>query len=128
MRTKNLPLLFIVLVLCGLLAACAAKPEAVGEKFLQTIKDADFEAAFGLCTPDLQAELGDPVNLAFYFPTDVLQLDSWTFTIAPDATDSSVSLMEGEVTFTDGTLGIFTLNLKQIDNQYLVDNFTFEPK
>ena len=128
MKTKNLYLLFILLTLCGLLVACGAKPEDVGEQFLQAIKDEDFESAFELCSPDLQAELGDSTDLAFYFPTDVLQLDRWTSTVTQDTSDETVSIMEGDVTFTDGTEGTYSLTLKQVGNQYLVDNFTFEPK
>ena len=128
MKTKKLYLVFIILAVCGLLVACGAKPEETGKQFLQAIKDEDFEAAFKLCSPDLQAELGDATDLAFYFPTDVLQLDRWTSTVTPDATDSAVSTMAGDVTFTDGTEGTYSLTLKQIDKQYRVDNFAFEPK
>ena len=128
MKTKNLLLILILLAVCGLLAACGAKPEATGEKFLQAIKDEDFEAAFNLCTPDLQAELGSPTDLAFYFPTDVLQLDSWTATMTQDASDTALSKMTGDVTFTDGTEGTYTLTLTQSNRRYLIDNFSFEPK
>ncbi len=128
MKTKNLYLFFILLTVCGLLAACSAKPEDTGEQFLQAIKSEDFGVAFDLCTPELQAELGDAADLAFYFPTDILQLDSWTATVTEDASTATVSYMAGDVTFTDGTEGTYSLTLKQIENQYLVDNFAFEPK
>ncbi|MBN2500749.1 MAG: hypothetical protein JXB38_08235 [Anaerolineales bacterium] len=128
MKTKRLYLFLILLAVCGLLAACGAKPEDTGEQFLQAIKSEDFDAAFDLCAPDLQAELGEAADLAFYFPTDVLQLDSWTATVTADASAATVSYMEGDVTFVDGTEGTYSLTLKQVDNQYLVDNFAFEPK
>ena len=128
MKTKNLYLFLILLAVCGLLAGCGAKPEDTGEQFLQAIKSEDFEAAYGLCTSDLQAELGDATDLAFYFPTDVLQLDTWTATVTMDESTVTISYMAGDVTFTDGTEGTYSLTLKQIENQYLVDNFAFEPK
>ena len=81
--------------------------KAPGEDFIQALADKDYEAAFDLCTADLQAELGSPEGLAAMFSA-MPDIESWTYeTQAMEMTEEEegrtkttrVLVFDGAVTF-----------------------------
>jgi hypothetical protein len=83
---------------------------ANGEEFIQALADEDYAAAYDLCTKDLQAEIGSSEQLAAMFRS-MPDITSWHYDTRTMEVDekgeeytktTTVVVLEGEVTFSDG--------------------------
>ena len=121
MKNKNLSSNIIVIVLLAILgfilylifapsrnvnySELVGEAQAVGENYLQSLKDGDYPTAFALLDTELQNEKGAPNELAYMIPSPKTY-QSWTYQIYQvETTDGGEALaMIGEMTLIDGSV------------------------
>lgn len=86
-------------------AELVGEAQAVGENYLQSLKDGDYPAAFSLLDADQQNEFGAPDKLAAMIPSPKTY-QSWTYQIYQvKTTDGGKALaMIGEMALIDGSV------------------------
>lgn len=113
---------------------------AAGEDFLQALSEENYEAAYDLCTSDLQAEIGSPENMVAMFSATP-HIESWTYDartaeMQEESETIRVVVFEGEVTFSNGQSGILEIVLypesgttsEGDEVPYRVAGFTIRPE
>lgn len=125
----------VVLCLCVaviVLAAGAAgilgvtQPTAdAGEKFMQALKAADYEAANALMTPELQKKIGGHQGLKKMIESNRARPTQLTFT--ERSVNGDQGHLEGNVTMVAGE-GTVSLDLVKSGDAWLVIGFNLKPK
>ncbi len=96
----------------------------VGEKFMQSLKAADYATAYALCHPALQREIGSSQNLKEMVESGQAQPRAWNFTARSIENDQGH--LEGTVTMQGGA-GTVTLDLAQSGGEWKVIAFNLQP-
>ena len=142
MKRKTIIIIVIIIAVIGLGGVCIVSllgpaignvygnitedVSATGEEFLQALKDADYDAAYDLLTPDVQEELGNPEALSFLFPPD--SIDSWEYEadIVNPTSDTTGVAMTGTISMTDGSEVEMMLILVDVDGENLIEGYSFQ--
>ncbi len=99
----------------------ATQPVAdAGEKFMQTLKAADYNAAYKLCDPSLQKQLGSATGLKNMIERGKAQPVKWTFDSRN--IENNTGKIEGRVTMAGGE-GTLTLEFAKAGKDWLVTGF-----
>lgn len=104
-------LLLIAVLLYALLAPAISnvfedileEGTVAGDAFMQALKDAEYDKAYGLLHPELQQQLGGPDTLESNFPASLIE--SWEYeaeAVAGEDGESAVRLV-GVLNLTDGS-------------------------
>ncbi len=96
----------------------------VGEKFMQSLKTADYSTAYKLCDPSLQKELGSVAGLKQMIERGQAQPVKWSFTSRNINNDTGS--LEGTVTMQGGE-GTVSLELVKSGTDWLVTAFDLSP-
>jgi hypothetical protein len=97
-----------------------------GNAFMQDLKDGNYEAAFTLCTPELQAKLGGADQLRTKIEDNGLRPEKWSFN--SQSINGSQGKVGGSVTFAGShRQGSIEINLVKRGEQWLVDDFLLKP-
>ncbi len=104
----------------------ATQPVAdVGEKFMQSLKNGDYQSAHALLHPALQQKIGTPQDLRRMVESGKAQPTKWNFTTRNIENDQAH--LEGSVTMT-GAEGVVTLDLQKSGNDWKIIAFNLKPK
>jgi hypothetical protein len=102
----------------------ATQPVAdVGEKFMQSLKAADYQTAYAQLHPTLQKKIGTPQDLRKMVESGKAQPTKWTFTTRD--IENEEAHLEGSVTMAGGE-GTVTLDLIKVGNDWKVISFNLE--
>lgn len=118
-------LLSLVLSACGIIKSAQAFTK-VGTDFMTALKDGDYETAYGLCHPDLQANIGTVADLKAGIEANAAQPKDWSFSSVNTTTDAdkvTTATLEGSVTYQDGRSGGVTLELVQDGDTWVIVSF-----
>lgn len=140
-QRRNRFLLWVLIVLGGAVLLCGlyvgglyyavlratAEPAAVARTFLEATGDSDFETAFGLLSPGLQAEFttadgfGTEMQARRIAPVEIASFDRPTI-------EGEVVTVSAPVTFADGALqtATITLEFNQERTAWVVTGFRFD--
>ena len=97
----------------------------VGEKFMLSLKNGEYEMAFGLCHPSLQQELGSAQGLKQTIERGNAQPIQWSFNSRNIENDQG--RMEGTVTMRGGA-GTVTLEFAKSGSEWKVSGFDLSAK
>ncbi len=105
-----------VFLLVGVVFTATQPVVDAGDAFMRALRDGDYNAAFDLSAPSLQAEAGNPAGietaLSFKQPA------SWSFTSRNiNNNDGSLS---GTTTYKDGSTGTVEMALTKVGNDWKV--------
>lgn len=96
---------------------------ASGDDFLGAIRTQDFNRAYALSTPALQRELGDAGRMRA--TAGGLQPAEWSW--SQRSIRNGIGRLVGSVTHQGGRSGGVALQLHQVDGQWRVAAFRFDP-
>ena len=121
------------LCLCIVIAAVAfisgsalTQPAAdVGEKFMQALKDANYDAAFATFHPALQKELGNAQGLRRATESGKARPSKWNFTSRN--INNNDGTLEGTVTMVGGE-GTVTIELVKTGDAWKIIRFDLQAK
>lgn len=124
----------IVLIVLGVLAlfggglwwilAWALGPLiASGDDFMGAVRARDFERAYALSTPALQRELGDAARMRESGSPAPFTAWSWS----QRSIRNDVGRLSGTVSYEGGRSGGVALQLDQVNGQWRVTGFRFDP-
>jgi hypothetical protein len=113
-----------LLLLCGILFGSLfagviglTQPAAdAGEKFMAALRDGNYDAAYALCTPSLQEEVGDAATLKDALSSK--QPTKWTFTSRNIQND--LATLQGTTTYTGNETGEVEMELRKVGNDWKV--------
>lgn len=116
----------VLLVGMGVFAGLSAtKPVAdVGNAFMAALKDGDYARAYGLCSADLQSELGGAEALQALIEEGNAQPTAWKITSRNVSNDQGQ--LEGTVTFTGDRSGSLSIILARADKTWKIAGFDFQ--
>ncbi len=113
-------------VMGGLGIFGATQPVAdAGDKFLQSLKDGNYTAAYGSMHPALQQKIGTPQDLRKMIESGKAQPTKWTFTTRN--MDNDQGHLEGSATMTGGE-GTVTLDLVKVGDAWKITAFNLRAK
>jgi hypothetical protein len=87
-----------------------------GDSFMNALKAGNYSAAFNLCTPDLQQQVGDANGLQAAM--SVKQPTSWSW--SSKSINNGLGSLEGSASFADGSKGTANLEFRQIGGDWKV--------
>jgi hypothetical protein len=96
----------------------------VGEKFMQSLKTSNYDAAFALCHPALQRKLGNVQGLRRLIESGKATPIKWSFNSR--SVDSDQGTMEGTVTMVGGA-GTVSLEFIKSGSEWQVSAFNLTP-
>jgi hypothetical protein len=96
----------------------------VGEKFMQSLKVADYNTAFGLCDPSLKTELGSAQGLKKLVDSGKAQPTKWNFTSRN--IENNQGHIDGTVTMLGGE-GTLSLDFIKVGSDWKVVGFDLKP-
>lgn len=126
--TLTIIVLSLALSACGVLKTAQAFTK-VGNDFMTALKDGDYETAYALCHPDLQANIGTAADLKQGIESNAAQPKDWTFSSVNANTDAdkvTIATLEGNITYQDGRSGVVTLELVQQGEEWVVASFDLQ--
>jgi hypothetical protein len=99
---------------------------AIGEDFLQALKESDYDTAYFLLHPDVQDEMSGPDALGALFPPT---FDTWEYEadIVTTTDDVPAVAMTGILTLRDGSQLSMQLILVLVEGENRVAGFSFQP-
>lgn len=97
-----------------------------GDGFMTALKEEEFHQAYNLCTPELQAVLGNSPRLRTEILEQKLQPYQWRW--RNRSLEGNRGYLSGWVTFADGRDGEVSLSLLEIDGEWRVGGFELEPE
>ncbi len=114
----------VALFVGGLVIATQPAADVAGD-FVTALQAGQYEQAYELTTPGLQAEFGDPAAMAQWFEERQLRPDhrgvwsgrNW---------DGGLVTVSADVTLTNGANGSVQVQLFQVDGNWRVDGFNFQ--
>ena len=123
--------IFVVLALIGpavenVYTNIVEESAEVGEDFLVSLKNANYEQAFSLFSNDLTQEIGNAENLESIFIGQKL-FDTWEYELYEadsDTGETAVGLI-GEMTYQDGSKSDFQIYVVYEDSTFKVAAFGF---
>jgi hypothetical protein len=107
----------------ALVRAADAPVEAAGDAFLTAVHSQQYAAAYALCPPDLQGQLGGVGGLAAAWAGPPLGTWRWT----GHSLVNGVGRLDGPFTYADGRPGTTHLTLHQVSGAWRIANFQFVP-
>ena len=96
---------------------------ASGDDFMRAMQARDFDRAYQLSTPALQRELGSADRMRA--SSESIQPTEWGWSQRSIRND--IGRLSGTVNHQGGRSGGVTLTLHQIDGQWRVDGYRFDP-
>ena len=105
------------------LAWALAPLTASGDDFMAAVRARDFERAYQLSTPALQRELGSAAQLRV--SAESIQPTEWSWSQRSIRND--IGRLSGTATYQAGRSGGVALTLHQVDGQWRVAGFNFDP-
>lgn len=96
---------------------------ASGDDFMTAVRARDFERAYTLSTPALQRELGDAGRMRA--TAGALQPTEWSW--SQRSIRNGIGRLVGNVTYQGDRSGGVTLQLHQVEGQWRVAAFRFDP-
>lgn len=115
-------LVALFIVVLGIFTQPAAD---VAGDFMTALQAGQYEQAYELSSPGLQAEFGDPAAMAQWFEERQLRPDHWG--VWSDRNwDSGVVTVSADVTLANGANGMVQVQLFQVDEMWHVDGFNFQ--
>jgi hypothetical protein len=113
-----------VVVLGGGIAAIfqATQPVAdASERFMVALRDGNYQQAYDMCTPTLQAELNDASGLEEMLTTSNRKPSTWSF--ASRNINNDRGEVTGTATFADNTAGTVSIVLLKSGDDWKIDGF-----
>ena len=95
-----------------------------GESFLTAVRDGNYPAAFALCTPALQQELGDAQQFASSMQD--IKLTKWDF--SSRRIENNTGYLEGTATLSGGKQASLQLALDQVNGDWKVSGYNIQEK
>ena len=95
---------------------------ASGDDFMRALQARDYARAYTLATPALQRELGDAQRMS---TSGLPPFSQWSWSQRSIRND--VGRLGGSVTYEGGRNGAVALQLSQVDGQWRVTGFRFDP-
>ena len=113
----------IVMVATGGLAALGLTGPAadVGESFMVALRDRDYNTAYRLCDPALQAELGSVEGLQLLVEAGSATPATWSFNSRQ--VSGNTATLSGNMTFESGQSGQVDLTLSSSGDSWLLTSF-----
>lgn len=108
--------------LAALFGAVAA-PATAGGQFLTAVKNGDFDAAYDLMDPGLQADFGSPDALAEQLAGDGVLVEDYSITNTQ--LDNNAATLAGVLVLEDGGRTDFELELNNRDGVWRVTEFFY---
>ena len=111
----------------GLLLLLGALTQPVvssGDAFMTALATADYAGADALCTPALQGQVGSVAGLATLVQGH--QPGHWNWTSR--SVRNGTGLLDGDLTYADGTAGTVHLTLQQVDSAWKISSFRMNPR
>lgn len=106
----------------GLAALGLTGPSAeVGESFMAALRDRDYNTAYNLCDPALQAELGGVEGLQTLVEGGSATPSTWSFTSRE--VSGNTATLSGSMTFENGNSGQVDLTLANSGSSWLLTSF-----
>jgi hypothetical protein len=105
-------------------AAVRSQPEPVANQFLTLLRDGRYAAAYALCTPELQEELGDVDGLQSFIEDNDVQPARWSITDRTVEADQAT--FDGEVTLVRNRPGTVSVVLDKAGEKWLVSGLHLE--
>ncbi len=96
---------------------------ASGDDFMTAVRARDFDRAYALSTPALQRELGDAGRMRASASPAPFSEWSWS----QRSIRNDIGRLSGSVTYEGGRSGGVALQLHQVDGQWRVAAFRFDP-
>jgi hypothetical protein len=111
--------------------ACGAVQEAqefntTGNEFMTTLKEANYEAGYGLFAAELQSEVGSVMDLQGMIENNNARPNEWTFSswnISTDENQNNLATVEGSVIFQDNRKGTIKLELVKVGEAWKIISF-----
>ncbi|HEX9117120.1 MAG TPA: hypothetical protein VGA61_13720 [Anaerolineae bacterium] len=97
----------------------------VGNKFMQSVKSADYSSAYALMTPALQHKVGNVSGLQKMIERKKAQPTNWTFT--DRQVNGDVGQLRGTATFASGS-GQVLIDLEKSENAWKITGFNLSPQ
>lgn len=121
-----------LMVLCGCIAVIAisgafglTQPAAdTGGDFMTALREGNFARAYGLCHPNLQAELGSAEGLAELIVSNRVEPVDWDFSSRDVSGDNAE--LSGSVTFSGDRQGALQLVMVKSGDSWSVAGFNFQ--
>lgn len=100
----------------------ALKPVvAVGDGFLEALRDEDYQTAFDFLNPGLQSRIADADNLRAYLREYSVEPESWTYN--NQEINNNSGYLGGTVTYKNGTHDALTIQLAYEVNGWQITYF-----
>jgi hypothetical protein len=96
--------------------------KASGDDFMRAVQAQDFPRAYALSTPALQRELGDAGRMRATSPAP---FSEWSW--SQRSIRNNMGRLAGTVVYQNGRSGGVALRLDQIDDQWRVAGYHFDP-
>jgi ribosomal protein S27E len=96
---------------------------SAGDDFMTALKTGDFAHAYALCTPELQNELGSVSGMSTLVADNRPAEWNWT----SRSIRNGVGRVDGTFNDISGKPGTVQLVFRQVDNNWKVDSFRFNP-
>lgn len=97
-----------------------------GDAFMTALQNEDYEAAYALCSPALQSEIGAVENLQTLLEQGGVAPTSWSF--SSRSIENNTGSVSGTATMEDGSTLDVALNFTKSGDDWLVEGFDFTPQ
>jgi hypothetical protein len=131
-KTMSRKILIVFVLLALTLSGCGALKTAqaftkVGNEFMTTLRDGNYETAYSMLHPNLQAEIGTAADLQKGCEDNAAQPKDWSFSSINTNTDANkvtTATMEGSVNYQDGKTGTVSLELAKDGEAWKIISFS----
>ncbi|HKZ54270.1 MAG TPA: hypothetical protein VJ123_02235 [Anaerolineales bacterium] len=117
MKKTLLTVALLVVAMASLSACSAGDLSKVGDEFMTALKNGDYAAAYALCGPDLQQEVGSAEGLQAAIP---VALSEWSFSSISQSNDSGT--LQGTAQGPDGAYDL-TLVLQKVGDVWKIAGY-----
>lgn len=114
---------FVAILFFGL-SALTQPVVSRGDAFLSALQTGNYDAAYALCTPALQGQLGGAAGLAALARPAPLVRWNWTNRSVRNGT----ATLDGDLTYADGTAGPVHLGLQQVAGAWTIAAVRLPPR
>lgn len=97
-----------------------------GDRFMQSLKGADYAGAYALMAPALQRKMGDAHGLQVMIESNRAQPTQWTFT--QRRVSGILGRVRGTATFAAGGAGAVSLDLAKSSDGWQITGFDLTPQ
>ena len=98
--------------------------QAAGDQFLGYLEDGDHRQAFQMMHPDLQAEVGSPVQFARQLEDAIFSVQSWSN--SSQSVENEYGTLEGTIDDVDGEAWSYYLEFVRENDRWLLIEYNFD--